>query len=144
MLKSTKMRFAAALALWSALALAVVYSPPAASAGAPPGAVPGAVQHDPGEWFVDANALFRYSVASLHQSQKSMTTAQASDLRSRCLTVATEYNKRAASIKPNRVQPAKLGKDEEGGYSNGFRPTEGFFEKRGLPRRLDGSECVLT
>lgn len=136
------MKLGIALALWAALVVGMLYTPPAHGAGVPAGAMPGASQHDPGEWYVDANALFRSTVAQLHNAKATpLSKADADSARSRCLTVATEYNKRSAKIKVGGKSPVVKGKDVDGPH-NGMRLSEDFFEKRSLPRTLNASECA--
>lgn len=138
-----KKRLAIGLAAWLFLVVYVFLAPtPAHGAGAPAGAMPGASQHDPGEWYVDANALFRYSVAQLHNKGQVLTASDQTAARARCLSVATEYNKRSARVKVGGKAPVVKGKDADGPH-NGMRIAEDFFEKRGLPRTLDASECTI-
>jgi hypothetical protein len=142
-----KKRIAIGVAAWLFLVLYVFFAlTPAHGAGVPAGAVPCAVgakcAHDPGEWYVDANALFSYSVARLHnKGAQPLSTTDASAARTQCLTVATEYNKRSAKVKVGGRSPGVKGKDADGPH-NGMRVTEDFFEKRGLPRTLNASECA--
>lgn len=136
---SIKMRVFAALGLWLVLVVFALLPSPAHSA-APPAL-------DPGQWFVDANVMFQASVERLHETRtvadkqvKALDGATAMTVRTQCLTVSTEYNKRAAKVKPAGKAKRKAGRDADGAF-NGYSPTEDFFEKRGLPRSLDARAC---
>lgn len=125
---------------WLAL-VAVMFLWPGTSHGAEANMRPPAI--DPGEWFKDANLLFRVTAGELQKQRadKQADNATTSVMRTRCLMVAMEYNKRARTITTSgKPRPVKQGKDAEGEFVS-YTPPGDFFEKRSLPRLLDASEC---
>lgn len=136
---SFKMRLGAAIAVWALLALAILLMPNTSHSATPP--------PDPGLWFKDANVMYMASVERLHETRtvagrqvKALDGAASMAARTQCLSVSMEYNKRAANIKAGGKPKRQAGKDKDGNFA-GYAATEDFFEKRGLPRNLDGRAC---